>query len=293
MKTVGTVEEPNSLSEGQRAALLSLLTDDDAAVYKIVRHRIVSCGPKALDWLRPHTLSRDPILRRRVQEIVLHFETQTSDDRFLGFCLRSGEELDLEQGAWLLAQTQYPEINVEAYRALLDSFAADLGERIKPSAPAKQTLGILNHYLFEELGFTGNEEDYYNADNSYLNRVIDRRTGNPINLCLLYLLVGRRLKLPLSGVGLPGHFVCRYQSTAAEVYVDVFRRGQLLTKADCVQHLLNTNFSVKEDYMSPVSGRRMLLRICANLHQVYVQSDQDANATRVQRYLVAMGKHSR
>ena len=96
---------------------------------------------------------------------------------------------------------------------------------------------IINHYLFDELGFTGNEENYYDPENSYLNRVMDQRTGNPINLCLLYMLLARRLRLPVAGIGLPGHFICRYQSTAAEIYLDPFNRGKFLTKADCVQYL--------------------------------------------------------
>jgi len=281
---------PDALSESQRAALLSLLADDDPAVYQTVREKIVSFGPQAADWLRPHTLSREPALRRRAQQIVLHFDRQAADDQFLGFCLKNGEELDFEQGAWQLARTQYPDINVEAYQALVDSFAGDLRERLDLTREPKIILATINHYLFQELGFCGNEENYYDPDNSYLNRVLDRRTGNPINLCLFYLLLARRLRLPVAGIGLPGHFICRYQSTAVEIYVDVFQRGSFLTKADCVQYLLRGNYSVREQYLAPISSRRLLLRICSNLHQIYQQLDSAEEATRVQRYVVALAK---
>src|SRR2546428_4847904 len=122
MKLVGLIAAPDSLSDRQRTALLSLLADEDPAIYRTVRDKILSFGPQAANWLRPHTLSREPALRRRAQEIVFHFDQQAADDRFLGFCLKHGEEFELEQGAWLLARTQYPDINVEAYAALMDSF---------------------------------------------------------------------------------------------------------------------------------------------------------------------------
>src|SRR5256885_16284250 len=134
MNSAAAIVLPEALSESQREALLKLLADDDSAVYQTVRQKILSCGPTAAGWLRPHLLSREPALRRRVQEIILYFERQAADNRFLAFCLRHGEELDIEQGAWLLAQSRYPDINVEGYQALLDSYAADLRLRLDLSA---------------------------------------------------------------------------------------------------------------------------------------------------------------
>ena len=290
MSRVGSITAPEGLSEGQKAALLILLADDDPSVYRKIRHKIISFGPAAAEWLRPHVLSRDPVLRRRAQEIILSFDRQAADNEFLGFCLKHGEAFDLESGAWKLALTQYPDINVGGYQALLDSFAGDLREQIQDNADPEDRLSALNGYLFDELGFSGNEEQYYDPENSYLNRVLDRRTGNPINLCLLYLLMARRLGLPMTGIGLPGHFVCRYQSSSAEIYIDVFNRGKLLTKADCVQYLLQGNYSVREDYLAPVTPRRLLLRICGNLHQIYLHLEQSEAATRLQRYLVALAR---
>jgi regulator of sirC expression with transglutaminase-like and TPR domain len=290
MDSGGTMASPARLSPSQRSALLNLLADEDPAIYQTVREKILSCGPPAAEWLRPHTMSNDPALRRRAQEIVHHFERQAADDHFLAFCLRHGEEFDLEPAAWLLAQTRYPQINLEAYQAVLDGYARELRERLDFGAAPRHILTTINHYLFDELGFTGNEENYYNPENSYLNRVVDRRTGNPINLCLLYLLLARRLYLPIAGIGLPGHFICRYQSTAEEIYLDPFNRGKFLSKADCVQYLSRGNFSLREDYLTPVSPRRLLLRICGNLHQIYQRLELAAETMRVQRYLVALAR---
>lgn len=290
MDSARNITLPAELSQSQRGALLSLLADEDPAVYRMVREKILSCGPPAAEWLRPHTMSNDPALRRRARQIVLHFDRQAADDHFLAFCLRHGEEFDLELSAWLFAQTQYPLINVEAYQALLDGYTNELRDRLGSTADPQDVLTIINQYLFGELAFTGNEENYYDPENSYLNRVIDRRTGNPINLCLMYILLARRLRLPVAGIGLPGHFICRYQATAAEIYLDPFNHGRIMTKADCVQYLLNANCSLQDDYLTPVTPRRMLLRVCSNLHQVYQRLEQAVEAMRLQRYLVALAR---
>ena len=276
--------------ERRHAALLNLLADENAEVYQAVRGQILAEGGAASEWLKPHTLSNDPLLRRRVQEILRHVERQAADNRFLSFCLNHGEEFDLELAAWLLAQTYFPEINVEAYQALLDGYANALRERTDRHGRANAVLGKISDYLFGELGFKGNEQNYYEPDNSYLNRVLDRRTGNPITLCLFYMLLARRLRLPIVGIGLPGHFICRHQSASGEIYVDVFNRGRLLTKADCVHYLVRGNYDLREEYLAPVSPRRIFLRICSNLHQIYLELGLKDDATRVQRYLVALAR---
>jgi len=103
--------------------------------------------------------------------------------------------------------------------------------------------------------------------------------------------VGRRLKLPLVGIGMPGHFLCRYQTTTEEtLFIDAFNRGKLLTKADCVKYLLHTRDGFKESYLAPVTGRRTLLRICSNLHQIYGDLSLSDESARFQRYIVALAK---
>ncbi|MBU6400174.1 MAG: hypothetical protein KGS61_07630 [Verrucomicrobia bacterium] len=269
---------------------MNLLSDDDPAIYQTIRSKILSYGPTVSAWLRPHTFSPDPVLRRRAQEIVQHLARQDADNRFLAFCLHEAEGLDLEAGIWLLCQTQYPDINVAAYQALLDSYAADLRERIGLTAGAEKILNTINDYVFTQLGYEGNEANYYDPENSYLNRVMDRRTGNPISLCGIYLLVGRRLRLPIAGIGLPGHFLCRFQTPKDEIFIDAFHKGRLMTKGDCIKYLLQSGHGYDESHLAPVTPRRTLLRICSNLHKIYVDLELVAEASRMQRYMVALAK---
>jgi len=280
------------LGEAQRRALISLLADDDSSVYQTVRQKLLSYGAEVSEWVKPETLSDNPVLRRRALEIQDYFGKQIADEQFLRFCQNQGEEFDIEQGALLLARTQFPRINPVGYTALLDDFASELRDRLDLNGPAEYILHVVNDYLFDELKFVGNEKDYYDPENSYLSRVLDRRTGNPISICLVYLLVTKRLRLPMAGIGLPGHFLCRYQNSRYEIYVDAFNRGKSLTRADCIKYLMKIRHRLDESYLAPVTPRRILLRMCANLHQIYTQTKASAESERLQKYLVTLANKS-
>ncbi len=98
----------------------------------------------------------------------------------------------------------------------------------------------------------------------------------------------RRLGFSVSGVGLPGHSVCRFQSATEEVYVDAFNLGKLLTREDCIAHLNRCKHEIRDEYLQPMSARRMLARMCGNLEQIYLELKRNEDATRVQRYLFAL-----
>ena len=281
---------PLPLSERRKEALARLLADEDQIVFRAVRREIVSHGPSVRPWLAGFSLHADPVLRRRALAIVEHFDRLDADIAFNVFCLRHGEELNLEEGCWLLSRSRFPSINVEAYRAMLDGYAADLMGRLDYAGEPESIIATLNACLFAEQGFRGNEEEYYSPDNSYLSRVLDLRTGNPILLCVLYLTLCRRLQLPVAGIGLPGHFLCRFQNARTELFIDAFNKGRLLTKADCVKYLRQAGYEFHEAFLVPASPRRILLRICSNLHQIHQHQGDKAEAERLQGYILALSK---
>ncbi|HWD18494.1 MAG TPA: transglutaminase-like domain-containing protein [Verrucomicrobiae bacterium] len=279
------------LEEKQQKALISLLCDDDAHIYRTVRQKIISFGPASARWMREYALSSDPVLRRRANEIVQHFARLAADTELLAFCLNQGEDFDLERGVMLLARTQYPDINIEAYGAILDDYARDLRERLDLNGEAGEVLRGINDYLFRTQKFLGEEKNAQGPEDSYFSRVIDRKAGNPVSLCILYLLVGRRLRLPMAGIGLPqNYFLCRYQTSRAEVYIDAFNGGRLLSKSDCIKYVVQLRQRFEDSCLAPMSSRRILLRICANLHQIYTQRKAPEQMERLQSYLVALAK---
>ena len=196
----------------------------------------------------------------------------------------------MEEGAGLLAQTRYPDAHLDAYRALMDSWAEELRALIDPSVEPERVLGALNRFLFGELGFIGSEQHTFDPDSGYLNRIIDRRAGNPVGLGILYLLLARRLRLPVTGIGLPGHFVCRHQDSRGELYVDPFQQGRFLSKAECMRMLLQASFGYGDKQLVPLSPRRTLLRLCQQLVNSHGHLEQTDPARRVQRYAAALTK---
>ena len=282
--------ESPAFSESEKSALLTLLTDEDPEVYHSIHDTILGRGPAAAEWMREHILDDDPCLRRRANAIVDHFDQLAADNEFLKFCLNKSDKIDVEHGAWLLAKTNYSKINIDAYSAMLDNYVSELKDRIDFGAPANRILGTINFYLYSFLGYCGDMENYYDPQNSYLNRVIDRQKGNPISMSAIYIFVARRLHLPVVGIGMPQHFICRFQTSREQIYIDPFQKGRLMTKGDCHKMLLQSGQDINDDFLAPVSPRRMLLRMCSNLQHAYSTQDQPEDARRMQRYIIALSK---
>lgn len=278
------------LSDAQRAALVQLLADEDPQVFRRIFDTLLAQGPSARAWLGPHRLSDDACIRRRVSGVIDRLDRLDADRAFLAFCLSNGESLDLEEGGLLLSRTAHAGVNPSGYRAMLDAFAAGARERLAGADSPQSILLTLNRYVFGDLGFHGNTEDYYDPRNNYLTSTLDSRTGNPITLSCVYLLISHRLRLPVVGVGLPGHFVCRYQTAACEIYIDPFNGGRLLTRADCIQHLTRCNFSPRDEHLSPVSPRRILMRTLNNLLQIHQQRGDAEETARIRGYLLALAR---
>lgn len=290
MKTPAVKPGSRPLNETQRAALVTLLGDDDAEVFAAVQRRILDEGPESLAWLRPLARSENPVLRRHALRVIRLFGRQEADIAMLHFCLTHGDDLPLEEGVWHLARTDDPDISDEGYRALLDDWAGELREPLARAGRGDGVIAVLNELLFQRLGFTGDPRHHEDPANSYLHRVLDRRRGNPISLCTVALLLARRLGLPLAGVGMPGHFICRHQTPAQLCYVDFFHRGRVLSRADCVQFLQQTGREFRDEFLAPVNGRKMLLRMCANLERIHAGRGETAASERCRRYLVALGR---
>ena len=115
---------------------------------------------------------------------------------------------------------------------------------------------------------------------------MDRRLGNPISLCLVYLFVARRLNLPLVGVAMPGHFILRLQSPTFTIFVDPFNGGNFLTQAECAERLKRCGYGFENDFLTPATPRRILMRICSNLHQIYQKKKHLGARDRLQKYLI-------
>jgi regulator of sirC expression with transglutaminase-like and TPR domain len=186
------------------------------------------------------------------------------------------ERIDLVRASLAIARTEYPDLDIEKYAGHVDALARRVGERIPPSADAAQTISALNQVLFQEEGFRGNRENYYDARNSFLNDLLERKLGIPITLAVVYMEVARRIGFPLFGVGMPGHFLLKhYDVEGRQVLIDCFDGGHILSDSDCQRRLdeiYSGQLPLQPDFLMAVSRRQILTRILNNLKTVYLST---------------------
>jgi regulator of sirC expression with transglutaminase-like and TPR domain len=191
--------------------------------------------------------------------------------------------INLGRAALVLAQLEYPELDVEDYLGQLDGFARAIEPRLAGRYDPDRVIAEMNGYLFGELCFHGNEEDYYDPRNSFLNDVIERRMGIPITLSVVYLEVARRLGLPFYGVGLPGHFLVKYDDGRRTVFIDPFSEGRLLDQEGCrelVRAVRSDVILTARDF-GAVDNRYVVLRMLNNLRGIYLNQRQFRKALGV------------
>ena len=183
---------------------------------------------------------------------------------------RPDDAIDLGRAALLIARIEYPDLEPAAHLERLDRLAAEAPASSR-TGEGRARLEHLCRYLFADLGFAGNREDYYDPRNSLLNDVIDRRLGIPITLSLVLMEVGRRVGLAIEGVGLPGHFVVRLASEE-NVLVDPFDAGAPLTPEACaalVERAVGQPVPLTDAAFAAVSKRQLLARMLMNLKGIY------------------------
>ena len=209
--------------------------------------------------------------------------------------------IDLGRAALLIAAEEYPEMDLDAYMRTLEELALQVHQHLErtgeptdwtPTTPSEcfDVLRALNSVLFEQEHFRGNRLDYYNPQNSFLNRVLERRLGIPLTLSLLYMEVGKRLGLTMEGVGMPFHFIVRCSCQGIITYVDPYEKGKFLSEQDCRKRLAQI-FKEQKDFdpqwLEPLGARQILVRLLTNLKHIYLhQNDFQRALTACDRILL-------
>jgi regulator of sirC expression with transglutaminase-like and TPR domain len=202
----------------------------------------------------------------------------------------SQEPIDLARTSLAIAREEYPDLDEGGYLRALDRLAEGVQAGVPAGATPERRVGRMNTYLFHEIGFSGNQTDYYDPRNSFLNEVLDRRLGIPLTLCIVYMEVGRRCGLRVEGVGFPGHFLCKVQLEGGELVVDPFHRGQLLGLEEIKRRLSTAvGDQVKFDprLLRAARPREILVRMLQNLRSLYEErKDMPRALSAVDRLLL-------
>jgi regulator of sirC expression with transglutaminase-like and TPR domain len=199
---------------------------------------------------------------------------------------RDDDSLPLLGTALLIARDEYPGLDGRRYDALLQAHADEMRGEIEAIEALPLKMQAINRHLFEELGYTGNHDEYYDPRNSYLNEVFERRLGNPISLAMVQMEVTRRLGLPLDGVSFPGHFLVRLPVGDGVLVMDPFNRGRPLDEEELRQRARpHLGGEMPDDealfqILNPASHRAILTRMLRNLHGVYSDRDDWERAVR-------------
>ena len=218
-------------------------------------------------------------------------------DRFTELLADEKDRYSLAEACLLIAEDAYQGLDVNRYLAEIERMAARLRGRVPPGADAEEKVIALNQFLFDDLGYSGNAEDYYDPRNSYLNEVIERRRGIPISLSILYMEVGRKIGLPLEGISFPGHFLVRLGLRGSTLVLDPFSGGAPLSEED-LRKLLRRVIAESgraglrgagdvaaelplDQFLEAAGHRQILARVLRNLKNIYREKDQPQQLLKV------------
>jgi regulator of sirC expression with transglutaminase-like and TPR domain len=188
--------------------------------------------------------------------------------------------------ALLIARDEYPDLDPRRYALRVQGHAAHLRGAVEREAHPALKMRAINQYLFEEVGYAGNHDEYYDPRNSYLNEVFERRLGNPVSLALVQMAVAREVGLPLDGISFPGHFLVRLPVDDGVLVMDPFNRGRPLDVDELRQrakaHLGGNapDDEVLSRILYPATNRAILVRVLRNLHAVYQERADWERAVR-------------
>ncbi len=281
-----------NVSVKQVQAILSLLADRDADIVDVVRGKLFTMGEPVVRKILDAAPRGSPA-QREAGRILLclkepPLETQIRD-------LQEGPtgDIDLETASFTLARLEYPTLDIQLYRSQLNKMAEDLALSIAPDDHPLRIIQTLNHYLFETKGFRGQRNEPIVPAASYMNRVLERKTGLPISISALFIFLGRRLDLPILGVGMPFHFIAKYKTPdGMEFLFDPYNKGQLLTANECKEYLSRFDVEFEPSMLRQSSDRQILTRMMLNLCPAYRNQTDARKVDTLDRLVRILLKHS-
>lgn len=271
-------------------SLIYLLEDPDPYVKSNVKNRLFELGEQAVPLLdEQKSQSKDDEERELINDIIQWITYGSLQEDFMEVLENGlGNLKQLEDAVFILARFENPTLREEEYKRKLDRFASMVSDDLKYQLDDSKKMHLLLDFVFEELSFRGSNVDYYNPDNSYLHRVIDRRQGLPISLGLIVLFLARRLDLPFYGVNMPIHFMLKYKGELDEVLIDPFDRGKTVTYNQCYFFLKQNGVEPKSEHFDTAQPYDILARCIRNLIQSYSRLEKDDKVENLKNLLSAV-----
>ena len=275
--------------KNQISDLIYLIDDRDEFVREQVREQLIKVGEDAIPFLEVTARTENLKIKSIASEIIQAIIPKQLLRQFEQLAQSSPSgHWSLEKGVILLQKFGYPDEETNSLSQSLDLLAQEVSTLIEDSQSPEQIIQILTHYLFFEKGFEGNKIDFFETDNTYFSRVLDRRKGIPITLTALCVFLGQRIGLPIVGVGLPGRYIAKYESLTQPIYFDPFNEGRVLSQEDCASLTEQMGYHFKEHYLIAATSRETLTRMMNNLIVIYNKNSESEKVRCLSDFIKAL-----
>lgn len=275
------------MSSEEITALISLLEDPDETIYEPVKAKIISLGEKCLPYLKnfAHDHGSDELVQSRTENLI-HLIKSVGIELRIKSWMQDNED-DLLEGVLLVAKYQYPDLDEEEIRHEFTKLRQDIWLELSESLTAFEKVNIINHILFEVHGFAGNKNNFHSPKNSFINTVLESKSGNPLSLSIVYMILAQSLDIPVFGVNLPNHFILAYKdeldimeeledlqqdmnhSDDVLFYINPFGNGAILHKTQIDNFLRHLKLEPETKYYKPCENREIIKRLFTNLVYAY------------------------
>jgi regulator of sirC expression with transglutaminase-like and TPR domain len=275
----------NPVEEREIKALVSLLDDQDQQIVSHVEEKILSIGKAVIPFLeREWESNLNPSVQGRIEELIHILQYDLLRERLKKWY--QSEDHDLLTGMWILATYQYPEIELEKLRQELEQIYYETWLEFRPDLYPFDQIKVINGVLFNKLKFGANTKNFHSPGNSMINVVLESRKGNPITLCVIYLLVAQKLKLPVHGVNLPNLFILTYKDNSHQFYINAFNRGLIFSKQDIENYINELHLVPQTSFFEACNNLDIIRRALRNLVMSFEKMGEHAKANEVKVLLV-------
>ncbi|REG82761.1 transglutaminase-like domain-containing protein [Algoriphagus antarcticus] len=277
----------SELTPGELNALVSLLDDSDRDVRMHVRDRIISLGNEIIPFLeKKWENSFNPDIQKEIEELVHDLQFSLLKERLIDW--RDTDDRDLLTGLWIINSYQYPDLEYAKLNAEMHQIYFDVWTAFKSDLTPYEQVRAINNVLFNTLRFSANTKNFHSPANSMLSSVLDSKRGNPLTLCSIYLLVAKKLGLPIYGVNLPNLFVLTYKSADVTFYINAFNKGLIFSRKDIFNYLEQLKIEPKEDYFEPCSHLQIMLRMFRNLENSFEKLGESDKVQEIQELIALL-----
>ena len=276
-----------SMEEKELKALVSLLDDEDAQIISHVEEKIISLGEEIIPFLESEWESNlNPLVQNRIEDLIHILQFDLLKNRLVAWF--EEDSPDLLKGMWLIATYQYPDLEYSRLRQDLEQIYYEAWLEFKTDVHPYDQVKLLNSVIFNKLRFGANTKNFHAPGNSMVNVVLENRKGNPISLCVIYMLVAQKLKMPVYGVNLPNLFILTYKSeneNYAQFYINAFNRGLIFSKDDIDNYIAELRINPQDGYYPPCSNKDIILRSLRNLVNSFDKIGDHAKSEEIKTLL--------